>query len=432
MVVAIGFASVVHADPKRPVPDYDGRGNPDREADSWALWIPRVLLSPIYLVNEYVLRRPLGAFVRHAEREHWADTVEEVFTFGSKGNNIIYPTALFDFALLPSVGIFLKSEDLFVDGNTLRVHAATWGRPWIDVTVADQLDLDRHDVVELRFAFRRAEDNLFFGIGPDVTKHTESRYGLEKLEGTASYDYKPFGESHLRLTGGIHRLASISGSCCHDPTIGDRVAAGELPLPPGYGETYTSAFARGELRLDSRGARPVPGSGVFLALHGQPNFDVHHDRKWMGYGGAIGAAVDVTGRQRVIKLQVAVDLVDSITNGDGSIPFTDYAEFDPGLMAGFVPGWLRGRSTAAAQLGYAWPVWIGFDAQTRLTIGNAFDEHLAGLGPSKFRWSWDLGLTRNAQRDQGLELLFGLGSETFDQGAGITSVRVAIGSRQGF
>src|SRR5215471_10789725 len=58
-------AGTSHAEPKRDVPDYDGRGNPDADAGSWALWIPRVVLSPLYVVNEYVLRRPVGALVTH-------------------------------------------------------------------------------------------------------------------------------------------------------------------------------------------------------------------------------------------------------------------------------------------------------------------------------------------------------------------------------
>ena len=66
------------------------------------------------------------------------------------------------------------------------------------------------------------------------------------------------------------------------------------------------------------------------------------------------------------------------------------------------------------------------------SLGNAYNEHLSGLAPGTLRWSWDIGLTTNTVRDQGLEFLFGLGSETFDQGGHVTSVRVAIGSRQGF
>ncbi|TMQ27548.1 MAG: hypothetical protein E6J90_02340 [Deltaproteobacteria bacterium] len=101
-------------------------------------------------------------------------------------------------------------------------------------------------------------------------------------------------------------------------------------------------------------------------------------------------------------------------------------------MPGFLPGWLTGRSAAAAQVGYTWPVWLGVDAQTRLTIGNAFGEHLDGFGLDKLRVSGDVGFTTSTAYDQGLELLFGLGTDTFDRGGGVTSVRVSIGTRRGF
>jgi hypothetical protein len=46
--------------------------------------------------------------------------------------------------------------------------------------------------------------------------------------------------------------------------------------------------------------------------------------------------------------------------------------------------------------------------------------------------SYDIGFTTASVRDQGFEILFGIGTETLDQGAGITSFRFAFGSRQGF
>jgi hypothetical protein len=57
----VGTSHVARADATREVPDYDGRGNEDAHPDSWALWIPRVVLSPLYVISEYVLRRPIGA-----------------------------------------------------------------------------------------------------------------------------------------------------------------------------------------------------------------------------------------------------------------------------------------------------------------------------------------------------------------------------------
>jgi hypothetical protein len=116
----------------------------------------------------------------------------------------------------------------------------------------------------------------------------------------------------------------------------------------------------------------------------------------------------------------------------GAIPFTEYPSLGGELMPGFVTGWMTDRSTAAAQLGYSWPVWLGLDAQARFTIGNAFGEHLDGLAANKLRLSGDLGFMTSAALDQGFEMLLGFGSETFEQGGKITTVRVTVGSRRGF
>ena len=421
----------MHADaPKRPVPDYDGRGNPDVDKPSWAWWIPRVLLFPLYVPYEYLIRRPIGSLVTHAERGHWADSVESIFTFGPQNNNVLVPTALFDFGLLPSVGLYYRGNDFLAEDNQLRLHFATWGKPWIDVTVVDQYSLSESAVVQARFEFKRSEDNIYFGIGPDVRTGTLSRYGLEKFEASGSYKQKIVDESNFRLHAGVHRLSFIAGGCCNNPTVSELVANGTLPKPPEFGEDYAAAFGGADLQIDSRLPKPEPGSGFFLKLDENMNFDLHKTRSWIQYGGVVGASVDLTGKQRVLKMQLALQFVDQM-QGDG-IPFTEYAVLGGDLMPGFIPGWMTGRSTAAAQVGYRWPVWLGLDGQTRFTFGNAYGAHLDGLGPSKLRLSWDIGLTTSAVRDQGFEILFGLGTKTFDEGAGITSVRVAFGSRQGF
>jgi hypothetical protein len=424
------LAGAAHADPKREVPDYDGRGNPDSEPETWVAWIPRVVLAPFYAVSEYVIRRPLGALVSTAERHHWAESVEEIFTFGKNNDQVIVPTALWDFGLLPSVGLYYAGADLFVPHNTLRIHAATWGKPWIVTTIADRYNIDNASSVQGRFEFRRAEDNIFFGIGPDVTSATRSRYGLQREEGTLAYRQRFMGESFVQAHLGLHHISFTDGTCCDDPQLLERVAEGTLMLPPGYGDAYTAAFGVFEVQLDTRAPRPLPGSGAYLNLVAQPNFEIFDHRSWMQYGGVIGGAVDLTGHQRVLKLQLAVAFADDLAGS--AMPFTEYPVLGGDQMPGYIPGWLTGKSTAVAQLGYTWPVWIGIDGQTRFSLGNAYNDHLSGLAPGTLRWSWDIGLATNALRDQGLEFLVGLGSETFDQGGHVTSVRVAVGSRQGF
>ncbi|MCZ7684586.1 MAG: hypothetical protein M5U28_39775 [Sandaracinaceae bacterium] len=45
--------------PDRPLPDYDGLPEPGDDAGDVGLWTLRVLTSPLYLVTELVLRRPI-------------------------------------------------------------------------------------------------------------------------------------------------------------------------------------------------------------------------------------------------------------------------------------------------------------------------------------------------------------------------------------
>ena len=394
------------------------------------LWIPRVLLFPLYATNEYLLRRPIGWLIRHAEAGNWFDKIQQLFTFGEDGNQMLVPTALFDFGLLPSVGLYYAGDDLFAKGNSLRLHGATWGRKWIDITAKDSYALTKRDSISARFEFKRSEDNVFYGIGANVDSHLASRYGLEKVEGAVGYGHKLFHESRFDFSAGVRRLVYIDGGCCGNPTLDERIAAGELEAPPNYREDYTTAYGSAVLWLDSRAKRPAAGSGAFFQGHTTASFDLNEARSWINYGGVIGAAVDLTGHQRTIRMQLGLDFVDPMQGND--VPFTDLTKMSSALMPGFIDGWMVGRSTAAAQIGYTWPVWAWLDGQARFSVGNAFGSHLAGLTPGSFRFSGDIGVTTAANRDQGFEVLFGLGTETIDQGADITSVRVTFGSRRGF
>ncbi len=420
----------VSTSPKRQRPDYDGRGNTDVKAGSAVLWIPRIVLSPLYLTNEFILRRPLGALVTTVERKRLVNDAVELFKFGEGGKSLIVPTALFDFGLLPSVGVYYATEDKFATNNSLRVHLATWGKDWVSATAVDRYKWNHgKSKLAARVVFTRRLDLLFFGIGPDVTTETRSRYGIESLDGGVSYTQSLGGASSLMVSAGARKVAFRKGNCCGDPSLDTLVAQGTLPTPDGYDETYTSLYQRAEVSIDTREPRPATGSGIYLLLLGETDFDVTHDRSWLTWGGIAGGAIDLNGRQRTVKLQVGTEFVDP-TRGD-QVPFTELSTLGGTLMPGFVPGWMRGRSTFAAQVGYTWPVWVYVDGQVRFSIGNAFGPHLEGLATKKLRASGDIGIASTGKRDHGFEVLFGVGTETFEQGGGITSYRLTFGSRRG-
>ena len=48
--------------------DYEGRPPPSPSAGDIALWVPRVIFSPVYFTSEFLIRRPLGAVISAAER----------------------------------------------------------------------------------------------------------------------------------------------------------------------------------------------------------------------------------------------------------------------------------------------------------------------------------------------------------------------------
>jgi integrase len=74
-------ASLPQGTEERPLPDYDGRPEERPSFSDGALWVPRVAFFPLYLVSEFVVRRPLGVLVTAAEQGHWLDVLSDFFTF---------------------------------------------------------------------------------------------------------------------------------------------------------------------------------------------------------------------------------------------------------------------------------------------------------------------------------------------------------------
>jgi hypothetical protein len=432
LVFALAAAGVAHADSaKRDVPDYDGRGNPEAEVHRRGSWIPRVLLWPIYALNEYVIRRPLGWVITHAEQQRWLEIAYGIVTFGMRDERLlVIPIVEFEWGFRTNVGVFVASDNVLLRGSSLRAEAATGGWSYWSAGISERYRIDDRSSVAVKLGFHRRADLTFYGIGPDVTDATRARYGLQQLDTHASYQYKPFGESRLVVSSGARWVHYRPGDPLYgDETLDQRIADGTLASPPGYPTPYTVLYARVDATLDSRAPRPAPGTGLFLRMHSRLDLDVANDRSWVEYGSEVGAAYDVTGHQRTLTLLGAVDFVEPI---EGTTPFNELATLGPDLMPGFVGGWMIGRSTIAAQLAYTWPAAAPLDGELRVAIGNAFDSHLSGVAFDQLRGSFDFGLTSTDRRDSGFEVIFGLGTEPFGMGGHVTSVRLAIAGRTGF
>ncbi|HTU63676.1 MAG TPA: BamA/TamA family outer membrane protein, partial [Polyangiales bacterium] len=374
-------AGVAHAElPKRELPDYDGRPEITSTGDT-LLVIPRVLLSPLYLVSEYVVRRPLGFLVTAAERSNLPKALYDFFVFGPDHSTGILPIAFVDFGFYPSLGLFFFDNDAFWKGHDLRIRGSTWGEHWLAGSWSDIFHLDPlTDLTFVASAVRRP-DYRFYGIGSDTVEADRSRYGASRLEAGLQLELKLGGLSRFESGAGVRRVHFHRGAFDDDPTLERNVGRERYAEPDGYALGYTLFYNQAALALDTRRARPAPGSGVRVELRAEQLSQVEPRAVsgFLRYGGTAGGFLDLGSHGRVVSLSVALSFIDPLTPS-ASVPFTELAAIGGGeLMRGFTPGRLLGRSAAVATLRYRWPIWVWLDGSIQIATGNVFDAHLSNF-----------------------------------------------------
>jgi hypothetical protein len=428
----ITFARPAHADPPKVPQDY---GAPAPSTPGGPLTVTgRVVLFPAWVLAEYALRRPIGWLVTTAEEEQLPTVLYDFFTFGDRHQVGIFPSALFDFGLLPSVGFNGYWKEALARENTVHLHFGTWGPDWVNLIASDRYQIDRAESVALTAQVQRRNDSPFYGLGPRSSQHGKVRYGTATARVETSYETQLSTSVSLRVAGGARSLGFKAGTCCGNTSLPDAIQNGDVESPPGFGNGYTALFNRLSLNIDTRAPRPAPGSGVRVEAHGEPTFAVDSRgaagrRSWVKYGGSAGAALDLTGEQRVLALTVAAELVDPLA---GAVPFVDQATLGGDEhMRGFLRGRLVDRSAVVTTLEYSWPVWVFLDGAIHVAAGNVFGERLSGFDTGAMRLSTGIGVRSNQKRGAGIEILVAAGTDPIDEGAGISSFRFSIGSHHG-
>lgn len=434
LALATTFAADASADQeKRPDQDY-GHPKEGTDAGDVVAWPVRVVLFPLYLVNEYILRRPAEALVKFVEKNDVVDAITNFFTFGPEDNITIFPSALFDFGLLPSVGFNLTFKDFFAKPNTLRLHFGTWGPDWISLKASDTYDFSKKEHLSVTTQLIRRSDNPFFGLGPKTHQGNESRYGSQTFELAPTYDRYLWRESAFSATAGARGTKFYHGTCCGDPSIDSALNRGTYPLPFGYGPAYYGGFQRASLSFDNRLPRPQPGSGVRVEGHEETMFDLsnHHDqteRSWIKYGGSVAGAWDINGKNRVLGAKVDVELADPIR---GQVPFTEQVALGGDeLFPGYIIRRLVDKSATVAQIQYTWPIWMYLDGVIAVSAGNVWGNHFDDFKLKDSRLTGAFGVRSNGERDSGFELTIGAGTDPLSEGFNVSSFRFFLGSHHG-
>ena len=419
---------------KRPLPDYDGRGAGRSTPGQKALWVPRLVLSPLYFVSEYVVRRPLGAAISAAEKAELPTALYDFFAFGPDHKAGIVPIALVDFGFEPSVGLYAFWDDAGFAGHDLRLRGSTWGEHWLSGTATERFHL-RGDV-ELGWSTTAVHrpDFAFYGIGPDTREDDLMRYAADTVDARVESRI-PFAQTSWFEAASGYRSASF-GHSTYDPddtvSLDDAARAGKLPLPPGFREGYRAAFTHARLTLDSRAkSGSQTGARLELVADEGADFKGSPNSGWLRYGGTVGGFLDLDDSGRVVSLSVSTLLADPL--GDRPVPFTELVQLGgPGMMPGFRAGRLLDRSAAVATLRYSWPIWIWLNGSLQVATGNVFGARFEGFRAERGRLSAALGIESSGSRDSIFQALVGFGTETFESGAEVDSLRVVVGARSGF
>ncbi len=406
LAAALGFSlspRPSRADEKRPLPDYDGRPS---ASESAAWWVPRVALYPFWLVHEYGVRKPLRAVVLIFDRDAARGP-------STRDRFDVRPLVVLDYGFKPRLGMQVTIHH---GDSAFRGRADTFGSS--SFRLGGALLLTRESLSgEIYGELIRRPDTIFHGLGPRSQPDDRVRVALER--GDVGSRVRAVPTQWLQ----VDALLSMRGVAFRTP---------------GVERDYAAFAQRLSIRLDPR---PVEAYGIALKDEFRRKNGVHFmvdgelaesplpARTWAAYAGTALATFDVTGTGRVLELATVAEFVDPLSGG--APPYTEHVTLGgERYLRGHLPGRLFGRSALVAYAEWRWPAWSFLEGFVRVDTGNVFGAHLQEFSPRLLRLSATTGMRTLARSGYLFELLAGVGTETFEDRAHVSSVRLLLSANQ--
>ncbi|MCO4769886.1 MAG: hypothetical protein KDA24_07620 [Deltaproteobacteria bacterium] len=425
--------------PRRELPSYDGRSKRPLTPAESAAWIPRVLLAPLYVVSEYLIRIPAGALATGLEKNRIPDKVRHVLSFGSPGKAMWYPTALIDFGFRPSIGLSLFANDAPGKNAKFRFSFAWGGNKWWLVSLRERIYFGEGaefntpfagSHLSFHFRYLSRPDYQFYGYGP-TSGGTRTRFTEKELGGGVGLELV-FGKlDGLTLDVGVtnHRFEGGHPNRKRgDLSIEERFNTANIPGWDGY-TLFTGDLG---LVLDSRKALPAGGSGVRLVLGTSVHGDLEDTSNWfLKIRGEVGAALDLNGGNRVLATRLHVQLIEPLTGQE--VPMAEQIALGGNqLLRGIQQGRYRGMSSFVTTVQYSYPIWVFLDGFVFAETGNVFGTNFAGFHPEDWTLNFGIGFRSNADRDARFNVLIAAGTTRFgDENFKVDSFRLVIGNDRG-
>jgi hypothetical protein len=353
-----------------------------------------------------------------------------VFTF-REGRSGLFPTAFFDFGLLPSVGFYFFNEDLFVEGHDFAVQGGFWANDWRRIVVDDRVAVFDDDTgqLHLHLEYATRPDHPYYGVGYATSQSALTYFEHRVLD------------AHLGLGASLGGLNRISGFVRYRNASSDRGTGPSLETR--FDTSRVDGFRDGGYQLLSRRRTPrARHARRRPRLHrrlrparralGDFSFDPDEpDRNFLRWGAQASAFVDVTGKNHVLGLQVYTAFVER--TGDGDVPPTELiVGGGEEVLRGFLRGRFRGDSLFAATLNYRYPIWILLDADFFFGVGNAFGPQLEGFTWKRLVLEGGFALRTSLSRETSLDLLVGFGTNRLEEDLRVDNVRFTFGANHGF
>jgi hypothetical protein len=436
-------------DEKRPYPAY--AQPPDDGVAEAALWVPRVVLFPVYVVTEYGITRPAGALFTWVERNRIRERYFEFFTLDEERKISLYPTGTIDLGLRPTVGAYFSWDDAVGDSD-LRLRVTSGGLDLWTVNTLFHAPLDGRSYLRFNADYALRPDSAFYGLGREI-RHDGAHYLSEHFVGRTSFTQQR-GRLVVSASAGVIAQSFDPGpDGVADESLADAIATGRLEAPPGLEDGVLAVFTGVGARFDTRPLRRPPHgelrdlgppnrSGMAIALQATQFAGLRSTRAtasdeartphWLRYGGALSYSLDLTGTQRTIQLEQVYAAVEPLPT-DNPVPFTQQISLGGSYpLRAFVGGRLIAETALVTTLSYNWPLLPNLDGTLSASVGNVFARHLRDFDVDHFRSSYGIGVETVDSLDHPFEILLAFGTKPFDQGGGVDTVRFVFGTSAGF
>ncbi len=409
--------SLAPGEPRR-TPNYEGREEPPATAGEVMIWIPRVVFFPARVVLEYGVRWPLVKLLTLNDEYKLAQRALSIFTF-REGHSGIFPTALIDFGLSPSVGFYTFHDQLFHPAHSLSAQGGFWTEDWLHLSLADRWSIfGGEGELVFRGELGQRPDEPYFGTG--YAARQEDRQDLRFRRVDAEIELASY-------VGGLNRVRFRLRF--RDAEL---LARRGPALPGPQRDNYDLLGGELSLALDSRSPEKERTSGTGLRAEATVGYFADpgpRDTSFFRFGGSAGGFFDPAGTNHVLALVVYADLI-ARTNGD-ALPLTELISVEN--LRGFIPGRFRGESAVGATLSYRYPIWVLLDAELYLGVGNAFGPGLVDFRFDRLVLNGGLALRLGVSRDTSIDLLVGFGTNRLGAPAlEVDSFRFSFGAKHGF